>query len=145
MPLTRLIIATLTLFNWHLTATADLQATQRLEATWATATDLDGEVVRELHQSRLADSIPIGGVAKGPRQVDWLHTTQHALGQRFDDISTFDERRHRDTVTRFAVDLRNDEVLGDIDEAPVIRGFNSPSQISSFFLSMRKSSSKYPR
>ena len=46
MPLTRPILATLALFNWHLPAMADLQATQRLEATWATATDLDGEVVQ---------------------------------------------------------------------------------------------------
>ncbi|MFK7740988.1 MAG: alpha/beta hydrolase family protein, partial [Planctomycetota bacterium] len=39
----------------------------------------DGTLRRELHQSRLAEAIPIGGVARGPRRVRWLATGQHAL------------------------------------------------------------------
>ena len=45
MPRTHLIIALTALCTWPFAAAADLQATQRLETTWAEATDLDGEVV----------------------------------------------------------------------------------------------------
>lgn len=41
--------------------------------------DLDGKVRREVHTSRLGDTIPIGGVAKGPRSVAWLPVAPHTL------------------------------------------------------------------
>ena len=45
MPFHPLIIALMALCAWPLTSTADLQSTQRLEAAWTEAADLDGEVV----------------------------------------------------------------------------------------------------
>ena len=40
---------------------------------------IDGSLQRELDQHGLLDAIPIGGVAKGVRQVQWVPTTEHAL------------------------------------------------------------------
>ncbi len=45
MPSIPLIITLLALCAWPLKSTADLQATQRLEAAWTKAADLDGDVV----------------------------------------------------------------------------------------------------
>lgn len=45
MPSFSLIIALMVLSAWPLTSTADLQATQRLEAAWTGAADLEGEVI----------------------------------------------------------------------------------------------------
>ncbi len=45
MPSFSLIIALMALCAWPLTSTADLQVTQRLEAAWTEAADLDGEVI----------------------------------------------------------------------------------------------------
>jgi len=41
--------------------------------------DLDGKVLREISKDRLNDAIPIGGVKRGPRNVAWIETAQHAL------------------------------------------------------------------
>ena len=41
--------------------------------------DLSGEVVRLISEDRLNDAVPIGGVKRGPRNVAWVATAQHAL------------------------------------------------------------------
>ena len=41
--------------------------------------DLSGEVVRLVSEDRLNDAVPIGGVKRGPRNVAWVATAQHAL------------------------------------------------------------------
>ncbi|MFN3240137.1 MAG: alpha/beta hydrolase family protein [Planctomycetota bacterium] len=41
--------------------------------------DLDGKVLREVGRDRLNDAIPIGGVKRGPRNIGWVATAQHAL------------------------------------------------------------------
>ncbi len=62
--------------------------------------DFDGKVLRELHTSRLADAVPIGGVQKGPRRMAWLATAQHALywTEAQDDGNPKNKVPHRDHV-----------------------------------------------
>ena len=62
--------------------------------------DFDGKVLRELCRNRLLDAIPIGGVQKGPRGIDWLETAQHALywSEAQDDGDPNNQVPHRDYV-----------------------------------------------
>ena len=70
----------------------------------------------------------IQGNFVGPRNQNRLgqHTAQHAFAQRFDHIAALNQRRHRNAVTRLAIDFRNDKILGDIDkptrQVPGVRG-----------------------
>ena len=75
-----------------------------------TVMDLDGKVRRELNRDRLNDAIPIGGVKRGPRNIGWVATAQHAL-YWFEAQDDGDPRRdvpHRD----FAF------LLADVDGTP---------------------------
>lgn len=62
--------------------------------------DFSGKVLRNLYKSRLADAVPIGGVVKGPRRVQWLATAQHALywSEAQDNGDPKEKVPHRDHV-----------------------------------------------
>ena len=44
-------------------------------------------------------------------------TAEHAIAQRFDDVTAVEQRRHRDPAACPAVDLRNNQVLCNVNEA----------------------------
>ena len=46
------------------------------------------------------------------------YAPQNTLAQWLNYVTTFYERRHRNTILRFTVDLGNDEILCNVDETP---------------------------
>lgn len=66
--------------------------------------DMSGVEQRELTKTRMLDAIPIGGVQKGPRSIQWLATAQHALYwiEAQDDGDPKNKVPHRDFVFMLA-------------------------------------------
>lgn len=74
--------------------------------------DGNGKVLREIARIPMADNIPIGGVAKGPRSVDWIASRPATLVWReaLDGGDPKAEVPHRDRLLAWA---------GPFEEAPV--------------------------
>lgn len=66
--------------------------------------DQEGKVVRTIVKSPLQDAVPIGGVATGPRNVDWLPLQLHTLSwtEALDDGDPKKDVPHRDRVMLLA-------------------------------------------
>ena len=79
---------------------------------------VDRQILEALHGRFIKHRASIKGDLVAARDQDRLgeYTTQHALGQRLDDIATLDERCHRNAVARLAVRLGNHEILRHVDE-----------------------------
>ncbi|MCA8974094.1 MAG: S9 family peptidase, partial [Planctomycetes bacterium] len=84
------------------------QSFPRTNSLWS----MDGGVIRVLHGLPLCESVPIGGVATGPRQLDWMPVQPHTLTwiEALDGGDPRQQVEHRDRVM----------MLDDKDAEPVV-------------------------
>ena len=79
---------------------------------------VDAELVDEIAQIFVDEGAGGDGdfVRVGVDDVDRRHATEHAVAQRLDDFTAFDERAHFNAVRRVAIVLDHHEVLRHVDE-----------------------------